>query len=95
MTNDVNDDEETRKDIEANEAPHGSKNTDVRGIEKGMVEAIESQNLIEEEMIEAVGPVDSNEDEYEMEESTNPKENSESEKENVESRCLKELQILQ
>jgi hypothetical protein len=88
MTNDVNDDEETRKDIEANEAPHGSKNTDVRGIEKGMVEAIESQNLIEEEMIEAVGPVDSNEDEYEMEESTNPKENSESEKENVQNNTL-------
>jgi uncharacterized ferredoxin-like protein len=62
--------------------------SDVRGVEEGMIKAIEYQNLIEEVMIVVVEPEDSNEVENEMEESTNTKENSESEKENVGSDSL-------
>jgi hypothetical protein len=62
--------------------------SDVRGVEEGMIKAIEYQNLIEEVMIVVVEPEDSNEVENEMEESTNPKENNESEKKNVGSDSL-------
>jgi len=62
--------------------------SDVRGVEEGMIKAIEYQNLIEEVMIVVVEPEDSNEVENEMEESTNTKENNESEKKNVGSDSL-------